>query len=138
MIFMVSDFVFCYCCCCLSLIRISSSVLISFSFLKTNFSYLLVETPTLIEGCDNLEIQMSSTENFTVPVPRFLSPINETLNVSCLPVVVKTVGLHQILCQGHDETFNASCKFNVSVLLKDELTTEANTIPPKGNRLFLF
>lgn len=74
---------------------------------------------------------MDPTDNFTVPLPRFQTAVNETLNVSCLPRFVKTAGLHQVLCQVDDEVYNASCQFNVSVSFEDEVP-ETSDMLPKG------
>lgn len=84
-----------------------------------------IDPPVLLEGCNNLEVELGPPDNFTVPPPKFLTVLNETLNLSCSPSVINIAGLHRVLCISEDELFNTSCRFNVSALMKQELLTNS-------------
>lgn len=84
-----------------------------------------------MHGCHNLEINLSTPVHYTVPIPQYLTALNETLNSSCIPILLTTAGLHEILCISNNDDFNISCFFNVSIWIENGFTP--SLYPAKGN-----
>lgn len=96
-----------------------------------SFFNILGDYPKLVHGCHNLEINLSTPVHYTVPIPQYLTALNETLNSSCMPILLTTTGLHEILCISNNDDFNISCFFNVSIWIENGFTP--SLYPAKGN-----
>lgn len=102
-----------------------------------NLSYIAfsmkVGFPELLDGCNDLEVNLSSPFNFSVPLPLFLSSENETIYAACEPSFFTEVGQHEVKCSVDDFTleFNESCYFNVTIDLEKEISPL--TSPETGN-----
>lgn len=89
-----------------------------------------------MEGCRDLEVNLSSPINFSVPIPLLLSSQNESLTASCEPSSITAEGEHEVKCVADNLDPIKYCNFKVLVQLEDKLVT--SSLPDKGKILFFF